>query len=146
MPQILTTIRQKTEREREIATRFREGDAAGAIAMKKEDGSLIIATGSEEKVLQRVADLWRERMEANKADPEFRLAVSAPTNEAAHKLGEAIRVHQRKMGMIGEDVLTVQAIDNRGKPFDLPLAIGDKVRFFDEIMVGDRKAGTQTKH
>jgi energy-coupling factor transporter ATP-binding protein EcfA2 len=38
VPEILTTVRQRSERERKIVTHFRENRPARAIAMKREDG------------------------------------------------------------------------------------------------------------
>ena len=42
IPDLLTTRRQKTEREREIAGLFREGKAKEALDMKRADGTLLI--------------------------------------------------------------------------------------------------------
>ena len=39
IPQILISIRQKTEREREITSLFRDGKAAEALEMKQQDGT-----------------------------------------------------------------------------------------------------------
>ena len=65
IPQILTSIRQKTEREREITGLFRAGKAAEALEMKQRDGTAELVAGGRQSTVQRVAQLWRERNEAN---------------------------------------------------------------------------------
>ena len=47
MPEILTTVRQHSEREREIVTHFRENRPERAIAMKREDGSAHMVMGGQ---------------------------------------------------------------------------------------------------
>ena len=107
IPEILTTVRQKTARERKIAGLFREGRADQAIAMKREDGTAILVAGGRDATIERIARLWRERMEASGDDPAFRLTVSAPTNADANAIGAAIRQQLRHMGKLGEDEVVV---------------------------------------
>jgi ATP-dependent exoDNAse (exonuclease V) alpha subunit len=83
IPQILTSIRQKTEREREITSLFRAGKAAEALEMKQQDGTAELVAGGRQSTVQRVAQLWRERTDANRADPEFTLTVSG-ADECRH--------------------------------------------------------------
>jgi hypothetical protein len=59
VPEILTTRRQETERERTIAGLFREGRAAEALDMKRADGTAILAYGGYDGVVERVARLYR---------------------------------------------------------------------------------------
>jgi hypothetical protein len=61
VPEILTTKRQKTEREREIVGLLREGRAAAALEMKREDGMAELAYGGRVGVIARVAKLYAER-------------------------------------------------------------------------------------
>jgi hypothetical protein len=91
IPEILTSIRQKTEREREITSLFRAGRAAEALEMKQQDGTAELVAGGRQATVQRVARLWGQRIEANRADPQFKLTVSAPTNADAREIGAAIR-------------------------------------------------------
>jgi hypothetical protein len=53
VPEILTTRRQRTEREREIAGLFREGKAAEALAMKREDGTAEAVPGGYDDADER---------------------------------------------------------------------------------------------
>src|SRR5271166_3709107 len=87
VPQILTSIRQKSEREREIAGLLRQGKAAEALEMKRADGSAILVAGGWDATARKVAALWKERTDANKDDPKYRLTVSAETNQAAREIG-----------------------------------------------------------
>ena len=133
VPEILTSRRQEAARDREIVGLFREGRAAEALAMKQQDGTLLVVAGGEEKVIAATAALWRARMEANRHEPGYTLGVTDPTNEGVGRLSEAIRREQRALGLLGDDRLTITAIDNRRRPFEMNLAIGDQVRFFDRV-------------
>jgi len=133
IPQILTSIRQKTEREREITGLFRAGRAAEALEMKQQDGTAELVAGGRQATVQRVARLWRERLEANRGDPEFKLTVSAPTNADAREIGAAIRAERRRAGEIGEDAKVVDATDRNGDTYQLALAVGDRVRLYDRV-------------
>jgi ATP-dependent exoDNAse (exonuclease V) alpha subunit len=133
IPEILTSIRQKTEREREIASLFRAGRAPEALEMKQQDGTAELVAGGRQATVQRVARLWRERREANRADPEFKLTVSTPTNADAREIGTAIRAERRQTGEIGEDVKILDATDRNGETYRLALAIGDRVRLYDRV-------------
>ena len=62
IPQILTSIRQKTEREREITSLFGAGRAVEALEMKQQDGTAELVAGGRQATVQRVARLWRERL------------------------------------------------------------------------------------
>jgi hypothetical protein len=133
IPQILTSVRQKTEREREITSLFRAGHAAEALAMKQEDGTAILVAGGREATVAEVARLHAERLAANRDDPDFTLTISAPTNTDAREIGAAIRGRRRQADQLGPDVKTIEAIDRTGENYNLPLAIGDRVRLFDRV-------------
>ena len=123
VPQILTTIRQKTEREREIAGLFREGKpdaAARALDMKLDDETAVAVEGGFEDAVSRIADLAVEQD----------ATVSTPTNADALEISRAIRSRLQAEGRVGEDALTIQATDGRGAAYALSLAVGDKVRLF----------------
>jgi TrwC relaxase/AAA domain len=137
VPQILTSIRQKTEREREIGYLFRAGRAAEALEMKQQDGTAVLVAGGREATIEHVARLWCERLKANDGKPDFTLTVSAPTNADAREIGAAIRAHRRRAGDLGDDVKIVKATDRGGDTYDLPLAIGDRVRLFDRVHDAD---------
>jgi hypothetical protein len=133
VPQLLTSVRQKTEREREITGLFRAGRAAEALEMKQQDGTAKLVAGGRAATVQHVARLWRERFEANRADPGFTLTVSAPTNADAREIGAAIRTERRRLGELGKDEKIIDATDRSGDTYPLPLAIGDRVRLFDRV-------------
>jgi len=130
LPEILTTIRQQTEREREASLMFREGRAAEALALKREDGTARLVAGDYKQVVEGIAALWQERRTANAGDANYSLSVSAPTNQDARAIGAAIREHRRTAGELGPDKVVVQACDQVGNVYDLPLAVGDRVRLF----------------
>jgi TrwC relaxase/AAA domain len=125
VPQILTTVRQQTERERVIAGLFREGRAAEALAMKRSDGTAELVPGGYVGVTHRVAKLYRERLEATGEAP----TISAPTNIDAHRISEAVRAERRLLSQLGPDLMRVQATDGE-RDYTLSLAVGDQVRLF----------------
>ncbi|MDN3563044.1 MobF family relaxase, partial [Paeniroseomonas aquatica] len=133
VPEILTTRRQRTEREREIAGLFRDGKAAEALAMKRSDGTAEAVPGGYNDAVRRVAELWRQRREANAGDAGFSISVTAPTNADARAVALALREERRAMGEVGADVLSVRATDQAGAAYNLTLAPGDRVRLFDRL-------------
>jgi hypothetical protein len=141
IPEILISVRQRTEREQTIASLMRAGGSGPdlAIRMKREDATAELVAGGRDATLKRAAALWRERMEARGMDPEFRLTVSAPTNRDAHDLGLAVRAEMRAMSRLGEDKLTIEvaAADGSGLQ-SLALAVGDKVRLFNRVFGADK--------
>lgn len=125
VPEILTTRRQETERERRIAGLFREGRAAEALDLKRADGTAEMAYGGYDGVVARVAKLYRERLEATGTAP----TISVPTNADTQRIGEAVRAQRRELGLLGPDTHSIRATDGE-RDFTLRLAAGDRVRLF----------------
>jgi hypothetical protein len=125
VPEILTTVRQQTERERTIAGLIREGQPAQALDMKRSDGTAEMVPGGYDQLVQRVAALYGERLRETDKAP----TISAPTNTDAHKIGVAVREERRRMGLVGPDTRTVRATDGE-RDYRLTLAVGDHVRLF----------------
>lgn len=130
VPEILTTLRQQSERERQTSLLFREGRAAEALAMKRQDGTIEIIPGGYQETIERAADLWQARLRANANDPSYTLTVSAPTNADARAISAAIRERRRAAGEVGPDQVQLRAVDQTGVTYDLPLAGGDRIRLF----------------
>jgi nucleoid DNA-binding protein len=131
IPKLLTTIRQQTERGREVTTMFRDGRAAEGIAGLQADGRFHLVAGGTEATVQHTAQLWRSMTDANAADPDYSLLVMTPTNAGALEVGKAIRTLRREAGEIGETDIVKRAMDpNSGEQFDLPIASGDRLRLF----------------
>jgi hypothetical protein len=141
IPKLLTSIRQQTARGREVAALLRDGRAVEAIAAMQEDGQVHLVAGGPDPVIQRTTNLWRQLMEANAADPDYSLLVMTPTNAQARAVGVAIRANRRQAGEIGpEDGMVLKAMDPNSKEiFDLPVAVGDKLRMFTRTYDADAK-------
>ena len=142
MPELLTTVRQETARGREIAGLFREGRAAEALAMKRDDGTAWMVGGDQDQVVERIADLYMQRRDVLKASAAARgVTVSALTNEDAADISRAIRERLKARGEIGDDERVFEAISQNRQTYELPLATGDKVRLYAKtyatIMDGD---------
>ncbi|MGI4939915.1 MAG: toprim domain-containing protein, partial [Janthinobacterium lividum] len=95
------------------------------------DGATRLVPGGRKELVQAAAALAVERIQANAADPKWSLTISAPTNSDARAISAAMRPAKRAAGTLGPDQITVKATDQKGaEEFDLPLAVGDKVRFY----------------
>jgi hypothetical protein len=131
IPEILTTLRQHSERERATSLLFREARASEALDIKRSDGTACLVAGNYDQVVGAIADLWQKRRIANAHDALYSLTVSAPTNSDARAIASAIRSRRRAVGELGPDQVRLSACDLAGIAFDLPLAVGDRVRLFN---------------
>lgn len=143
IPEILTTVRQKTEEERRIATLFRDGKAGEAIAAKRENCTAELAPGGYREAVERVATLYAERRQATKNQADYSITISAPTNADAREISRAVREKRREMGEVGVDAVTVAATDGRGNGFNLTLAPGDNIRLFKRTSAMFKEASNQ---
>ncbi len=131
LPELLTTMRQATKRGQEIAGLFREGNAEEALAMKREDGHAWLVGGDREQVVARIADLYIARRDVLAASGCRRgISVTAPTNDDAAEISQAIRRRLKERGEIAGADTVYKAIDQRGQTYDLAVAAGDKLRLF----------------
>lgn len=133
VPELLTTIRQELERDRDTSLLFREGKAAEALARKHEDGTIILEEGGHRDTVLRVVTLWDERRKANVDTPNFSITVSAPTNDDARAISAELREILKKSGEVGPDLVEIDAQDQHGTAYRMKLAVGDKVRLFDRV-------------
>jgi hypothetical protein len=141
IPKLLTSIRQQTARGREVAAMFRDGRAVEAVAAMREDGQVHLVAGGPAPVIQRTTELWRKLTDANVANPDYSLLVMTPTNAQAREVGSAIRANRRTAGEIApEDGVVLKAMDpNSQETFDLPVAVGDKLRMFTRAFDAEAK-------
>ena len=130
IPEILTSVRQRDERERETTGLFREGRATEALTRKRADDTARLVAGDGVQVAEAVADLWWERRTLHANDPNYTLSVSTPTNADALVLAHAIRARRRAAAELQGPDFRVQATDNVGRRFELDVAVGDRVRLF----------------
>ena len=131
LPELLTTLRQDTKRGREIAGLFREGNAGDALMMKRADGHAMLAGGDREQVVAQIADLYIARRDILIGSGSKRgITVSAPTNDDAAEISQAIRARLKARGEISGPEKVHATVDQRGAEYDLALAEGDRVRLF----------------
>ena len=90
LPELLTTVRQVTKRGREIAGLFREGKARTP-EMKRADGHAMLVGGDREQVVGRSPTSTSSGATSCSARANRRITVTAPTNEDAAEISEAIR-------------------------------------------------------
>lgn len=125
VPEIHTTVRQISDREKEIVGLLRKGEAKQALDMKRADGTAEMAWGGRDGVIKRVSEIYAERLGATGKAP----SISAPTNSDAHQISEAVRLQRRQLGMVGPDRHVIQATDGE-RVYQMRLAAGDRVRLF----------------
>ncbi len=131
MPVLLTTMRQATQRGREIAGLFRAGKAGEALAMKRDDGHAMLVGGDRKQVVARIADLYIARRDVLLANGSKRgISVSAPTNDDAAEISLAVRQRLKLRGEVAMDEVVHKAVDQRGQTYNLAIAAGDKVRLY----------------
>jgi hypothetical protein len=126
-------VRQQSADERETVLMFRNGQTEEAIARKITGGTFRIIPGGYEEAVSAIVALWEARRAENREREGYSVSLSAPTNYDAHNISIAIRRRRRELGEVGEDCMIVRASDAGGmeaRTFDLPLAIGDRVRLF----------------
>ena len=133
LPELLATVRQKSERAREIADLFRKGRAAEALDRKREDGTALMVGGDYDQVVSRIASFYLERRDALRAEGSKRgVTASALTNADAAEISKAIRMRLKARGELGADEAVYAAIDNRGEQYELPVATGDRFRLYKQ--------------
>ena len=133
VPELMSSVRQTRPEERETVLMLRNSQTEDAISRKWADGTLKIIPGGYEEGIAAVVALWETRRDENRERAGYSLTLSAPTHFDAHNLSVAIRRRRRALGEVGEDVMTLRASDAGGaeaRVFDLPLAVGDRVRLF----------------
>jgi hypothetical protein len=134
LPEVLTAVRQKNDHDRKIAVLFRDGEAATAFAMKREDGTAKLLEGDTDQVVHQIANLYVERDDALKTqDPSYGVTLTTLTNAEAADISRAIRERLKARGEIGDDEAVYKAVVYRGdKPefLDLPIATGDRLRMY----------------
>ena len=137
MPELASTVRQvgrdreETRRLREIAGLFRKGNAAEALQMKLEDGTVRMIGGDQDEVIAHIADLYMQRRDILRVSGSKRgVTISALTNQDAADISQAVRERMKARGELGDDERVHRAVDQRGETYDMPIATGDKVRLF----------------
>ena len=143
VPELGSSVRQKADDERETVLMLRNGQTEEAIRRKDENGTIKIVPGGYEEAVKYAAQLWRQRLEANRDRAEFTISVSAPSNAEAHDISRAIRQQRWDMGGIGADHIMVKATDGLGeREYELALAVGDRVRLFRRTNAKFMETGT----
>ena len=130
IPELESTVRQLRDRDKETSLLFRQGRAEEGIQRLREDGHAVLVQGGHRHAVEAVAGLWEARQRANAERDGYSLTVSAPTNSDARAISAAIRARRRSSGEVGRDQVTIPAADQNRVEYELPLAVGDRVRLF----------------
>ena len=138
IPKLLTSIRQKDERDREIALMFRNGQAADGIKALNEQNRFHLVAGGTDATIAHTVKLWRSITDGNKADPDHSLLVMTPTNAQARQVGHRHQgQHARGRGDRPARHHPEGTDKNSGETYDLPVAVGDKLRMFTRTYDAD---------
>ncbi|SEG69601.1 TrwC relaxase [Methylobacterium sp. 190mf] len=125
--EVSTTVRQRATQERALAGLARAGRAADVVDTLREEGRARLAPGTRADAATAAAGLWWERVQAVGED---RVLMVAPTQADARAVAEAMRRRRQAEGTRGPEVACLDAVDQAGAVFELPVALGDKIRLF----------------
>lgn len=138
VPELLTTMRQLTDAQKQIAALFRDGTPASvekALRMKQADGALQVVPGGTDAVYAAAGRVWT-RMADEAAEKGWTFGLSAPTHQHARAASAVIRNIRRGRGEITGPDRIVECVDGRGargERYDMQLAVGDRVRLFTKV-------------
>ena len=131
LPELLSTVRQDLERDRKVANLFRQGRADRALALKREDGTAILAGGDQDQVIGKIADLYMERRDHLRAAGSPRgVTISTLTNDDAADISRVVRSRLQARGEISRQESLHAAIDQNNRIYTLPIAQGDTLRLY----------------
>ncbi|MET3695323.1 MobF family relaxase [Methylobacterium goesingense] len=125
--EVTSTVRQRTVEERELAGLARAGRAGDVLDVLRDQNRARLAPGTLSETAEAVADLWQERAAAIGEDA---VLVVAPTREDCRAVSLAIRQRKRAMGRLGPDIAVLDAVDQAGDLYALPVAVGDRIRLY----------------
>lgn len=140
--EITVNVRQRRQRDRETVALLRAGRGADAVERLRADDRAHLIPGGYEDVVRATATMWDENTRALADKPGTTVSISTPTNQEARDISAAIRELRRARPEtdpqhLRPDAFTVQAQDQARDGmaafYDLPLAVGDRVRLFDLV-------------
>jgi len=129
-----TIIRQQQEWARDAVHAFARGDAGAGLSAYSSRGLLVEADGGAAAVTALV-DAWEA---TRRTSPETTILAVAKTNTEVRAICNAIRSRLKAEGTLDNGDISIRAVTPSGQGYDLPLAIGDRVRFlhrFDQFRV-----------
>lgn len=129
-----TIVRQQQEWAREAVHAFARGDAEAGLFAYSSRGLVVEADGGVASV-NALVDAWQD---ARQMSSDASILAIAKTNAEVRAICSAIRSRLKSEGVIDRDDTAIQAVTPSGQAYELPLAIGDRVRFlqrFDQFKV-----------
>jgi len=129
-----TIVRQQHEWARDAVHAFARGDAGAGLSAYSIRGLLVEADGGAAAVTALV-DAWEA---TRRTSPETSILAVAKTNTEVRAICNAIRSRLKAEGTLDNSDVSIRAVTPSGQGYDLPLAIGDRVRFlhrFDRFKV-----------
>jgi len=129
-----TIVRQQHEWARDAVHAFARGDAGAGLSVYSSRRLLVEADGGAAAVTALV-DAWEA---TRRTSPETSILAVAKTNTEVRAICNAIRSRLKAEGTLDNDDVSIRAVTPSGQGYDLPLAIGDRIRFlhrFDRFKV-----------
>lgn len=130
LPEFKQNYRQRSERDKQTAALWRDGRALEALTRLREDNGLHLEKDRDATITKAAKLAGRDTL------------VICASNADTRDVGMAIRQRRQEAGEIAPDAVMVHAVDRAGE-FDLPLAAGDRVRFFDRVGNGHQVIAEQ---
>lgn len=120
-----TVVRQRDPANRRIVEHLARGDVRSAIdALHTQD--CVVERANRRLTVVEAVDRW---IDARTIDPKRDHLLLARTQAVIRGLNDEVRRRMRRDGALaGEDVI-IAAATPAGNPFDLALAVGDRIRF-----------------
>ncbi len=130
---VLTTVRQKNDVERAIASAFRNGIEAEAALCYLDDNSRLKFGQDRDHVLRMCASQWNAARDAGVGH-----VFIAPTNREAQEIALMIRAEREKRQELRGEEISVGIVGNGSTDADdaensMLLREGDRIRFFDRV-------------
>ena len=127
-----TVVRQRDPAYRVIVENLARGEIEAAVDALHAQACVVERSNRRQTIIQAV-DLWSQ---ARTESPRQEHLLLARTHATIRSLNDEVRGRMRRDGaLIGDDIV-VPAATPSGAPFDLRLAVGDKIRFGRRAAVG----------
>jgi conjugative relaxase-like TrwC/TraI family protein len=136
--EVAGTVRQRAAEERALADMARAGRAGDVLDVLRDQGRARLAAGTVVDAAEAVAALWEERAAMI---GEAAVLVVAPTRQDCRAVSLAIRQRRRAAGRLGPDIAVLDATDQAGDAYNIPLAVGDRVRLYGRTHARGAGAG-----
>ncbi|PZN95245.1 MAG: hypothetical protein DCF30_19175 [Hyphomicrobiales bacterium] len=120
--------RQQIDWQQAATVVMAQGDAESGLRAYADHDRIEFVEGSDQ-AQDRVIALWRQQCAEHGED----VLIITRRNDDAAALNRKARQALRKEGLLGPDLVELRALDRKGKPTKIAIAIGDSLRFGETL-------------